>query len=547
MLLKNHNPDVLTCIANLSNDEVFTPPELANAMLDQVEAAWAGSHDGESIWADPNVKFLDPFAKSGVFLREITRRLVDGLIDEIPDLQERVNHILTNQVYGIGITKLTALLSRRSVYCSKWADGENSICTEFEDADGNIWFERTEHTWSGGKAEFRINPVSGEDVKIYVNRRCTYCGATESAYSRGAELETHAYAAIHTDNFHHRLTEIFGENMHFDVVIGNPPYQLSDGGYGASAAPIYQHFVRQCISLEPEFLSLVIPARWYSGGKGLEEFRNEMLSSEKLISLDDFPNTEEVFPGVNIRGGICYFLWGRHHAGNSKITTHFDPYPDSTSSRPLLEEGIDTFIRFNEGVRIFRKVREREVGDSSIASYPTFADLVSSRKPFGLPTNFKGQKSQFPSSLTLHTRKGVEFCHPDDVVDRHRLVDEVKLFVPYASPGSDSYPHLVLSKPIIGMPGEVATETYLAIGPFASEDEANNAASYMSTKFFRFMVNLLRSSQHVTRGVYGLVPKVSLDRKWTDEALAERYGFDTQDREFIDRYIKDVAWAGDFL
>ncbi|PLA34941.1 Eco57I restriction-modification methylase domain-containing protein [Corynebacterium amycolatum] len=515
-------------------------------MLDRIAEAWAEEHDGADIWANPNVKFLDPFTKSGIFLREITRRLSEGLIHEIPNLQERVNHILTTQVYGVAITNLTAMLARRSLYCSKWANKEHSICTDFRDEDGNIWFERVEHTWGGGKEEIQIHPLSGEDITVHTNRRCSYCGAHEDSYNRGPEFETHAYAAIHTDNFQQRLTDFFGEPMHFDVVIGNPPYQLSDGGYGASAAPIYQHFVRQCIGLDPELLSLVIPARWYSGGKGLEEFRNEMLTSEKLISLHDFPNTEEVFPGVNVRGGICYFLWGRNHNGDCEVTTHFAPYPDSTVSRPLLEAGVPTFIRFNEGVRILRKVVAKEGGELSTGIYPSFSDLVSSRKPFGLATNYRGLKKRRPSSLTLFTRNGIEFCPTEDVSDRQGLIDEIKIFVPYSSPGSDAYPHLVLSKPIIGKPGEVATETYLAIGPFSSESEARHAAQYMSTKFFRFMVNLLRSSQHVTRGVYSLVPLIPLDRQWTDEDLADRYGLDDSDREFIDRFIKDVAWAGEF-
>lgn len=225
--LINHNPDVLNCIANLSNDEVFTPPDIANKMLDQVAAAWEKDHNGEILWENPNVTFLDPFTKSGVFLREITSRLRKGLIFEIPDLQQRVNHILTHQVFGVGITNLTALLSRRSLYCSKWADGKHSICTDFNSHDGNIWFERTEHTWVGGTPESRINPLTGEDEIIHVNRRCSYCGASEDAYARGDNRETHAYSFIHADDINARLNEIFGGDMHFDVVIGNPPYQLS--------------------------------------------------------------------------------------------------------------------------------------------------------------------------------------------------------------------------------------------------------------------------------------------------------------------------------
>ncbi len=256
--LRGHNPDVLTCIANLSNDEVFTPPELANRMLDALADAWASSNDGASIWEDETVTFLDPFSKSGVFLREIVQRLTAGLATKLPDLEERVDHILTRQVFGIGITVLTSLLTRRSIYCSKFANGQHSVAKSFTTGAGNVWFERTEHTWVGGGPDGTARqdgdaPPGG--------RRCRYCGASEDEYSRGPARETHAYAFIHTDDIGARLAELFGGRMQFDVVIGNPPYQLSDSGFGASAIPIYQKFVEQAKALEPRFLTLVIPAR----------------------------------------------------------------------------------------------------------------------------------------------------------------------------------------------------------------------------------------------------------------------------------------------
>ena len=194
--LRGHNPDVLTCIANLSNDEVFTPPELAGRMLDMLAEAWAADHDGADLWTDKTVRFLDPFTKSGVFLREITSRLTEGLAQQVPVLQERVNHILTRQVFGIGITKITSLLARRSVYCSKYANGAHSIAKGFDSDAGNIWFERTDHTWNETK--------------------CTYCGAPRTIFDREVGLETHAYAFIHTDDIKGRLAELFGDHMQFD-------------------------------------------------------------------------------------------------------------------------------------------------------------------------------------------------------------------------------------------------------------------------------------------------------------------------------------------
>ncbi|MDQ4215492.1 Eco57I restriction-modification methylase domain-containing protein [Microbacterium capsulatum] len=545
-----HNPDVLTCIANLSNDEVFTPPELANQMLDALERAWADRNGGATVWADPSVTFLDPFTKSGVFLREITKRLVDGLADQIPDLEERVDHILTRQVFGIGITQLTALLARRSVYCSKDATGEHSIATSFDRDWGNIWFERTEHTWAGGRRSFAVDSLTGEEVVVFSNRRCRFCGAAETDYGRDESLESHAYAFIHTDNIKARIAELFGADMQFDVIIGNPPYQLDDGGNGASAAPIYDRFVDQAKTLDPRLLTMVIPARWYAGGKGLNDFRESMLHSGGIRALHDFPDTNDVFPGVNNRGGICYFLWENGFRGDATVVTHEKGVATSIASRPLIEPGHDAFLRFNEGVRILRKVIAVEGSDvTGHLTLPTdrrFSNLVSSRNPFGLPTSFKGEGRPRGGGVTVYRNGGVCFASPNEVPLGGELIDSWKLFVSRASPGSDDYPHLVLSKPIVAGPGSAATDTYVAVGPFADENAARAAAEYMSTTFFRFMVSLLRVSINVTRGVYQFVPLQDFSQILTDEDLATKYGLTAEDQAFVARFVKPVAWAGAF-
>ena len=282
--LRGRNPDILTCIANLSNDEVFTPPEFANRMLDTLAEAWAANNGGADLWADNSVRFLDPCTKSGVFLREITSRLTKRLAAQIPDLEERVDHILTKQVFGIGTTRLTSLLARRSLYCSKQANGPHSIARGFTSEGGHIWFERTEHSWRDG--------------------RCKFCGASQKTLDRGEGLETHAYAFIHTDDIQAQIDEMFGGNMQFDVIIGNPPYQLDDGGYGTSAAPIYQLFVEKALEVDPRYAVFVTPSRWMAGGKGLDKYRERMLSDRRMRTIVDYPKLYEGFPGVKIRGGI---------------------------------------------------------------------------------------------------------------------------------------------------------------------------------------------------------------------------------------------------
>jgi site-specific DNA-methyltransferase (adenine-specific) len=525
--LRGRNPDVLTCIANLSNDEVFTSPEFANRMLDTVADAWKADHDGAYIWADPTVRFLDPFTKSGVFLREVTSRLTDGLKDEIPDLRERVDHILTKQVYGIGITHLTSLLARRSVYCSKFANGPHSIATSFSTDSGNIWFERLKHTWTNG--------------------RCQFCGASQKTFDRGEDLESHAYAFIHTDDINARLAELFGEDMQFDVIIGNPPYQLSDGegGGGTSAVPIYQHFVERAKELHPRYLTMIIPSRWFTGGKGLDEFRDAMLADNRVRSIDDYLGASDVFPGVGLKGGVCYFLWNRDNPGRCRVTTRYKDWPVSTATRPLLEGGSDVFIRFNEGVSILKKVVATETGGNSLElpASQRFDRLVSARKPFGLASTFQGRTSAKRDDLEIYQKGGRAYVAREEITNGRGLIDSWKLFVGFAAPGTgnkDTYPHRIISTPFLGEPGQVSSETYLAIGPFDSRAEAESALSYLSCRFTRFLIQLHKASQNTTRKVYTFVPSQAWDHIWTDEELYAKYGFTDDEIAFIEKIVRPM-------
>ena len=531
--LRGRNPDVLTCIANLSNDEVFTPPELAGRMLDMLAEAWAADHGGADLWADKTVRFLDPFTKSGVFLREITSRLTKGLAAQIPDLQERVNHILTQQVFGIGITKLTSLLARRSVYCSKYANGAHSIAKGFDSDAGNIWFERTEHTWANGK--------------------CTFCSASQAAMDRGADLETHAYAFIHTDNIKTRMAELFGEDMQFDVIVGNPPYQLNDGGYGTSAAPIYHLFVEQAKALEPRYLSMVIPARWFAGGKGLDEFREAMLADNRLRSIADYLSAADVFPGVGLKGGVCYFLWNRDHPGLCDVSTHFKDWPVSTTSRSLLEEGADVFIRFNEGLSILKKVVAIETDQSESLLLPEskrFDRLVSSRKPFALETTFKGRKTKRDGDVPIYQNGGTGYIARDSITAGTDLIDKWKIYVGRAAPGTgnrDTYPHRILSTPFIGEAGSICSETYLCIGPFDSKAETESALSYLTCRLTRLLILLHKPSQDTTRKVYTFVPKQEWTKRWTDEDLYAKYGISASEIDFIEKVVRPMDLNSDLL
>ena len=526
--LRARNPDVLTCIANLSNDEVFTPPEFANRMLDTLTEAWAANHGGANIWANKTVKFLDPCTKSGVFLREITSRLTKGLEQEIPNLEKRVNHILTKQVFGIGITQITSLLARRSVYCSKHAIGKHSIAKSFVSDDGNIWFQRLKHTWEGD--------------------RCKFCGAARSVFDRAKDLETHAYAFIHTDNIKARLAEIFGGNMQFDVIIGNPPYQLNTDGFGTQARPIYQDFVQQAKKLEPRYMSFVIPSRWFSGGMGLDEFRESMLTDDRLRSIDDYLSASDVFQGgMGGKGGVCYFLWDRETPGTCKVSTHFKDWPVSTATRPLLEKGADVFIRFNEGVSILKKVAAVETGSSKSLELPEskrFMQLVSSIGAFGLESTFRGKDQKSKNDLKVYRNGGVGYVARSDIAKERDVFDKWKVFIGRAAPGTgnkDTYPHKIISTPFLGEPGSISSWTYMFIGPFDSKSEAESVLSYLTCRLARFLILLHKPSADTTRRVYTFVPKQKWTKKWTDEELYKKYDISANEIAFIEKVVRPMS------
>lgn len=515
--LRGRNPDVLTCIANLSNDEVFTPPEFANRMLNTLAEAWASDSNGASIWADKNVKFLDPCTKSGVFLREVTARLTKGLAHEIPNLESRVNHILTKQVFGIGITYLTSLLGRRSVYCSKHAQGKHSIAKSFVGDNGNIWFERVEHQWADGK--------------------CKYCGGSQKELDRGERLETHAYAFIHTNNIKARVAELFGGDMQFDVIIGNPPYQLDDGGYGTSAAPIYQLFVEKALELDPRYAVFVTPSRWMAGGKGLDKYRERMLSDKRMRSIVDYPKLYEGFPGVKIRGGISYFLWDREHNGPCTVQTIWDGQPTGPAVARHLDV-YDILVRRNEAVPILQKVRAKKE--------PTLDQRVSSRKPFGLATNFKGKpsKNALKKPVQLFENQRTGWVERKDIIVNPEWIDEWKVLMTAVQGTSAAVETKYLSKPIIAEPGTACTETYLVAGHFQKESEAISYANYLRSRFVRFLVSLRKATQHATRDVYSFVPDLPLDLEWTDAKLYKRYGLTKDEIAFIE---SQVAEHGDAI
>ena len=517
----SHTPDVLSCLANLSNDEVFTPPDVVNDMLDLLP---------QEIFKSKETTFLDPGCKTGVFLREIAKRLLNN---QMPGYQERmasineyrslnvplsasdeayeaqlqktVDHIFHNQLFGIAITELTSMLSRRSVYCSTHPHGKYSI-SMFEDDAGNIRFKRINHTWDSGK--------------------CIFCGASKEQWDRGDDMETYAYEFIHTI----KPEELF--KMKFDVIISNPPYQLNDGGQGTSASPIYHQFVQKAKHLNPRFLSMIIPSRWFAGGKGLDGFRREMLTDKRIRKIVDYENYKDVFPGLGgFAGGACYFLWDRDHPGECEVTNKTSNSA-VTATRQLDE--FEIFIRSNKAMTILHKVLNAHKG--------RYLDsVVSSRKPFGLPTNYSPKEEGVPCQFIQ--RIGLKYASRIDVSDPFNLLNKWKMIAPKAPIAGQTD----FTKPVniyyesntkIIPPGTCCTESFIVLFAADTLEEVESFKTYLFTKTARFLLLLSVVSQDITRERFRFVPDFGkYEGIYTDEDLTKMWGITDEEWEYIQTRI----------
>ena len=504
LLERAYNPDVLTCLANLSNDEVFTPPELANHVLDLLP---------KELWSDPNIKILDPFCKSGVFLREAAKRFIKGLEEVYPDLQERVDHIMHEQLFGIAITGLTSLLSRRSLYCSKYPNGRFSV-SAFDGDEGNIRFRNINHTWREG--------------------RCVYCGASQSQYDRDESLETHAYEFIHTTH----PEEIF--DMKFDVIVGNPPYQLqvNEAGKGLGAVPLYQKFVNQAIKLKPRYVTMIIPARWFSGGVGLSEFRKSMLGSCQLSKMVDYIDSNDCFPGVDVNGGVCYFLWERDYNGVCEYTC-VSGDTSSTAIRKLDE--YDIFIRRNEALSIIKKVEGKD--ERTLAS----PGGCSPQTPYGLLSTYQGnEKRSAEEDCEFLSSRGWSYVPRSEVTKGVDTIDKFKVIISKLSSEHAGNPdkngmYRVLSRMELLSPGQICSQSYLTICPVETREKAENCFGYLRTKLVRFLILQTLAGMNISISNFKFVPWKDFSREWSDEDLYEYYDLSDDEVAYVESLIRDMG------
>ena len=320
--------------------------------------------------------------------------------------------------------------------------------------------------------------------------------------------------------------------MKFDVIVGNPPYQLNDGGgMGTSATPIYHLFVEQAKKLKPRYLTMIIPSRWFSGGKGLDAFRNEMLNDSRLRKIVDYFDSEECFPGVDISGGVCYFLWDRDNPGQSEVVS-IRGETKSEMNRPLLESDSDSFVRFNEAISIIRKIKNLK--ENSII------EIISSRKPFGFGSVVHIKENETKNSVKIYSYPKSGYVDRKDVSKNQDWVDKKKVYIAKAYGERGSFPYLVLAKPFLGEINSCCSETYLVIGPFSSGKIAKNALSYVQTKFFRLLVLLKKNTQNAPRGVYSFVPIQDFNELWSDEKLYKKYGLSKNEIAFIESMIRPM-------
>jgi len=413
--------------------------------------------------------FCDLYMKSGLFITEIVRRLFENTHTQYNNDKDCIRHILEKQMYGFAPTDI--------LY---------NIC---------------------------INLIFGFD-KNTISRNNFH------------KIDTTPYCKQGT------LTNLIQDkNMKFDVIIGNPPYQEKDGGAQSSAMPIYHNFVLQAIKLNPQYFTMIIPSRWFAGGKGLESFRDEMLKDNRIRTLHDFIRADDLFPNVEIKGGVCYFLWERDKKGLCKVYTHSEGKIISTSERPLLEKGADTFVRYNEAIPILRKVQAKKE--------KSFSDIVSSRKPFGFPSNFSEYDDKpFYDSVKIYANQEVGYVKRDKIIVNKNWIDKYKVYMPEAIGVGNVKTDLL--KPILGEPNTCSTETYLVLGVFDCKEHAENAISYIQTKFFHLLLSLKKITQHTTNKVYQFVPLQDFTESWTDAKLYKKYGLTPEEIDFIESMIRSM-------
>ena len=502
--MNNVNIDILNTLSNLSSDEVFTPPEVVNKMLDLLP---------QELFQSENTTFLDPCSKSGVFLREIVKRLNEGLKNKIPNLQDRITHILSKQIFGISITELCHFLTKRTLYCSKYANNDYSIGQgSFKDEDGNIYYKKCAHIFDS-------------------NGLCIKCGASKKALANRNSDENYAYSFIHESV--EQITRRYSK-MKFDVIIGNPPYSFktAEAENQQNADPLYDKFVLVAEKLHPHYLSMIIPSRWMSSGKSsLNEFRNSMLKDQHIKVMHDFLDATDCFPNVEIKGGVCYFLRDENYSGDCQYFLHNNGKIEY-SFRKLDNFNIGRCVRDSKAFSIISKVLNSP-------DFTSFKSIAGSQTPFGIVTSFNDyskEKTAFYNTK-IYIKGGCAYTNFKYVTKGFDLVDCYKVFAPKAVGDGNIESDKII--PIIGEKGSICTQTYIAYGKFESQLEAENLKNYMETKFFHFLLGQLKITMQMAPNYFELVPMQNFNEGRTDVKLYKKYNLTQEEIN----YIENLVWS----
>ena len=330
-----------------------------------------------------------------------------------------------------------------------------------------------------------------------------------------------------------------GVKMKFDAVVGNPPYQMETGGAGRQAKPIYNLFVEQGKELNPNYLSMITPSRWFAGGMGLDEFRNNMMNDGKIVKLVDYTNAKDCFPQISISGGVCYFLWCNNYDAECEVT-NVKAGQSNTLKRPLNE--FPVFVRYNEAVSILHKVMQAD-------DFASIDSIISPLMPYGLSTNYRGiDKETEENSLKLYASDGVTYIKPTEITKGFETVDKYKVMISKMSAEHAGEPNkegkfnvITKSMQVIG-PKEVCTHSYFLIGNYDSYEEADNTYTFLKTQFARFLILMSLSAVNLSKLVFSFVPLLDFKQKWTDAELYKKYGLDEKEIEFINSIVRPLEW-----
>ncbi len=523
------NFDILETINNVGNDEVFTPVKVCSEMLDILP---------EEVWHNPNYKWLNPCSKNGVFEREIALRLDEGLKNVIPDTETRRKHILQNMIFSIGLTRFTSYVARRTLY---YCSDASRKCDGIKADDGHYvnGYAIGNGTWFDTPEGNILTPNAGH--QFGKDGKCVFCGIRNSStYVDPLQREQYAYQFIHYKHAYqleHFLQDRFfngDRNMKFDIIVGNPPYHVSTGGGSAQATPIYDKFIDMAKQLKPHYLSMIIPARWFAGGMGLDKFRESMLNDNHFVKFFDYPNAKDCFNTLSIGGGVCYFLWDGNYSGECIITNKGTRYGKSRL-RKLNE--FEVFVRYNEALDIIRKIRQ--------SAFTSFSELCSSLSPFAIDSNVRGENECFENALRLYSSKGVGYIPKEMVKSGIEWVDKFKILISktgaeHANEPSKDGTFKVLSTLKVLLPNEVCTFSYFLAGTFESKELADNALLYIKTKFVRFLILQAVSSINLSKDKFQFVPQQDFSKPWTDEELYAKYNLTQEEIDFIESMVRPM-------